>query len=101
VLTLFDIRSVSRHKGEDETDLPRLAGALTISLMGFLIGGFFLSRAYDVMLFMLLGLCIAMTSLARRQGYPSSSHTLAQRLLIIFVAEIASITVIWVYLRFF
>jgi hypothetical protein len=39
---------------------PELAQALTASLLGFVIGAFFLSLAYSEMLYMLLALAIGL-----------------------------------------
>jgi hypothetical protein len=100
VLTLVDIRALGRQDRE-AAELPRWGRALMLSLVGFLIGGFFLSRAYDVMLFILVGLAIAMTSLARRSGFPLENQALVHRLFVVLVIEVASIVGIWLYLRIF
>jgi hypothetical protein len=99
VLTLDDMRSVSREKGEDVTELRRWAEALSLSLMGFLIGGLFLSRSYDVMLFILLGLGAATTDLARRSGYLSGSRSFVRWLYMVIAVEVASIIMVWLYMR--
>lgn len=99
MLTLDDLRSVIRSESEDGAELRRWVQALSLSLLGFLAGGLLLSRSYDVMLFILLGLSVAAVDLARRRGHlPRSRNALVWTYRIVTL-EIASIVVFWLYMR--
>jgi O-antigen ligase/polysaccharide polymerase Wzy-like membrane protein len=99
VLTLDDVRSVSRSDEEEATDLRRLGSALSISLVGFLIGAVFLSHSYDVMLFILLGLGAAVAELARQHGGARGPRNPLLWSNALVALELVSITVIWGYMR--
>jgi O-antigen ligase len=54
------------------TPLAALAAALEISLLGFVVGGFFLSQAYSALLYVVLALSAACTRITR-SAIPASS----------------------------
>lgn len=62
--------SPASGKGEEETlkHMGQLAGALEISLWGFVVAGFFLSQAYSMILYTMLGASLACIHLARTAG---------------------------------
>jgi hypothetical protein len=110
VLTLDDARRLERGErrdddgeepatAEDEEDVRRWGRAVGLSLAGFLMGAFFLSRSYDVMLFMLVGLGAALADVARRQGVLSRTRDPFLWSLAIALLELASIVVFWLYMR--
>ncbi len=57
VVTIFQVGQVPRIVGKTNPQLARWAVALRISLGGYLFTSFFLSRAYEMPLYMLLGMC--------------------------------------------
>jgi putative inorganic carbon (hco3(-)) transporter len=114
VLTLDDARAVGRAEegGEDDHDetragevgperveLRRWGQAITLSLAGLLVGSFFLSHSYDVMLFILLGLGAAVADVARRQGLLTRSRDPFIWSVAIIGLELVSIVVFWLYMR--
>jgi O-antigen ligase len=98
VLTLDDMRCVARVELEGAGELRRWARALMLSLVGFLAGGVFLSRSYDVILFILLGVGVAIDDLARRSaGLPARG--LLVRSFVVVAVEVTSILILWLYMR--
>jgi putative inorganic carbon (HCO3(-)) transporter len=68
VTTFMQLSRISRMDGLREADTRRLANALRLSLVGFLFAAFFLSRAYIPLLYLLIGLSMAVASIATKQG---------------------------------
>jgi putative inorganic carbon (HCO3(-)) transporter len=106
--TLNDMRSLGRWSDEDEEawedeesrEISAWGRTLTVSIAGFLVGAVFLSHAYDPMLFLILGLALAVQDVARGLGHlPPAPHLLV-RVLGILVLEGASILGLWGYMRF-
>lgn len=71
VATLAGLRHVVAEapEGEDGAEFRRWAQAAFLSLTAFLTGAFFLSRTYNVVLFLLLGLGTAVIAIARREEW--------------------------------
>jgi O-antigen ligase len=62
------LRRVGRRaKRAGATDVARLAQTLTAALVGFVVGGFFLSLAYADMLYTLAALAMGLAKVARTQ----------------------------------
>jgi hypothetical protein len=57
VVTLIQLNRIPQVVGKSDPSLVRWAVGLRISLGGYLFTSFFLSRAYELPLFMLLGMC--------------------------------------------
>ena len=55
--------------------VPQMAQALTASLVGFIVGGFFLSLAYSEMLYTLLALAVALDKVTRMDASPAGDTT--------------------------
>jgi O-antigen ligase len=101
MLTLDDLRLLARERGEDE-DLVELRGwgrPVGLSLVGFLLGGLFLSRPYDVVLFLLLGLGAGAADMARRRGLLKQRRDLVTWTCFVIAVEVASIILFWLYMR--
>ena len=62
--------SPASGKDEEETlkHMAQLAGALEVSLWGFVVAGFFLSQAYSLVLYTVLGASLVCIQLARTAG---------------------------------
>lgn len=70
ILSVFvTLRRVTRYAraGPQMKDLSRLAQSLMAALIGFLVGGFFLSLAYADMLYTLVALSLALAKVTRLQ----------------------------------
>jgi hypothetical protein len=61
-------RGKENTKAIDKADVNRLGRLLVLSLTGFLVAGWFLSRAYVLTFFLLGGMVEAVYELALRQG---------------------------------
>jgi O-antigen ligase len=71
---------VRRHGSpnpDEQNNLVPLAAALQTSLVGFVVGGFFLSQAYGALFYAILGLSLVTARLAGR--LPSPAEDLKQR----------------------
>jgi putative inorganic carbon (HCO3(-)) transporter len=106
-VTIDDMRSLGRWNAEDDEaarsdEAAELSGwgrALTIAILGFLVGALFLSRPYDVMLYLILGLAVAVRDIARRVGHsPPPRHALVW-VLGILLLESVTILGFWGYMR--
>jgi O-antigen ligase len=60
----------ARRIGPAGVGVSRLAQSLMAALVGFVVGAFFLSLAYADMLYMLVGLAIALAKIARAEDAP-------------------------------
>lgn len=70
ILSVFaTLRRVTRYAraGPQTQDLARLAQSLTAAVIGFVVGGFFLSLAYADMLYTLVALSLALAKVTRLQ----------------------------------
>ncbi|MGA3160848.1 MAG: O-antigen ligase family protein [Terracidiphilus sp.] len=61
-------RKIGKNKAIDKTDVNRLGRLLVLSLTGFLVAGWFLSRAYVMTFFLLGGMVEVIYEMALRQG---------------------------------
>jgi len=83
----------------DQEELSRLARAVLLSLAAFLVGAFFLSRAYQMMLFLLLGLATAIVGIARRREMRVDELSISQWSRKVFALEVASILFVYTVMR--
>lgn len=100
LLTLDDMRSVEKLTSADAAGLQRWGRALAHSLAGALVGGIFLTRAYDVTLFIQLGLGTALADIARRQGGLSRIRNPILWTALTGATAVVSILAVWLYMRF-
>jgi hypothetical protein len=99
LLTLDELRQIHATVKPEDADLQHWARAIQVSLIGFLIGAIFLSRAYDVQLFILVGLGTAISDVARRRGYLKRGRTILTWIYIVVGAAFGSIVGYWLYMR--
>lgn len=83
----------------EEEELSRWAEASLISLAGFLVGSLFLSRTYSTMLFLLLGLSVAVVDVARAADWEVERREPIFRILQVGTIEVASILFVWLTVR--
>jgi hypothetical protein len=97
---LTDGRSAAASDLED-AELYKWARALRISLVGFLATGFFLSRAYSLTLYLILGMAVAIHCLASESEYEEPIVWPSLLRLLAFSAElgVAAIALVYVSLR--
>jgi len=99
MVTLDDLRQIHATAQPEDADLRLWGRAIQVSLIGFLIGAIFLSRAYDVQLFILLGLGTAIGDVARRRGYLKGSRSLLVWIYSVGGVAIGSIIGYWLNMR--
>jgi O-antigen ligase len=99
MLTLDDLRQTTAVAEEEASELRRWSRAVSVALMGFLVGAIFLSRAYDVGLFILLALGSSVGDIAVRQQLFTRARSLPLWMLIVGASAVASIVFYWLYMR--
>jgi putative inorganic carbon (HCO3(-)) transporter len=99
LLTLDDLRLIHATTGEEDLDLRKWARAIQVSLITFLVGSIFLSRSYDVQLFVLIGLGTAVSEIARRQGYLQRTRGVLVWVYILGAVAVGTIIGYWLYMR--
>jgi hypothetical protein len=102
VVTVVDSWSLEKTLDPDDAfdaEVSKWLRTTRRALFGFLAAGFFLSRAYSFLLFVLVGLSTATVELARREGrFPVKRHVLAWAAGIA-VFEAISLGIIWFAVR--
>jgi hypothetical protein len=99
VLTLDDMRMINACDHEGPAELRIWARALFVSLAGFMDGSLFLSRKYDVRLFILIGIGTAIAKIARRRGYIAYTPGVLLCTYTIVGTVVASIIAYWLHMR--
>jgi putative inorganic carbon (HCO3(-)) transporter len=98
VLTLADLRLVLVSTVDHLSELRVWSRTVAVALVGFLVGGLFLSRAYDIHLFLLIGLGAALAVMARRCGIGHSRGILSWAYMV-GAMTMGSILGFWLYMR--
>jgi putative inorganic carbon (hco3(-)) transporter len=100
-LTLDGLRRVQRIAPETDEggEALRWAHAVQFSLITFLVGAFFLSRSYGVMLFLLLGLGTAVIDVAGREEWGDPGPPFVAWVPAVGLLSIASVIGFWILLR--
>jgi hypothetical protein len=80
-------------------DLRRWASALQLSMVGFMSAAMFLSRTFIPMLYLLIGLSVALTLIARQAMRPVWMPTFPRLGSLVLAAEVASIAILYVVVR--
>jgi len=88
-----------RASDQDRADFDRWAIALQISLGGFLAAAFFLSRAYVLTLYLILGMAVAIISLASKEEEPIGGKSLGRLIRLTAELEFAAIALVYIALR--
>ena len=98
IMQLFRVRQRA-HYGLAEEGLTRQTAVLIASFTGMLVGAFFLSRSYNPILYLLVGLAIALYSVASTSfdevGLPSVFEISRK----VVALEFASIVAIYLFVR--
>lgn len=95
---LLQVRAWNSESPAQE-EMSRVARALLLSLNAFLVAAFFLSRAFQMMLFLLLGLATAIAALARRREIAVDSLSIGQWSRRVLAIELGSILFVYVVMR--
>lgn len=92
---------LQQEKSEPLTDaeLRRMASLMVVSLAGFLTAGWFLSRAYTMVLFCFIGLSTSVYRLALDRGIAPNPWPLSTAARVAAVTSVAFIAIVYVILR--
>jgi len=99
VVTVGQLRSLAQLKDPADGEIRRWAVALQLSLFAFLTAAFFLSRSFIPMLYLLIGLCLALVLIARREGRPVWAPSVPTLGTVVIASEVATILFIYLALR--
>jgi len=98
ILQLEQVRECADDEG-DGNDLRRHARVLVASFAGMLVAAFFLSRSYNPVLYLLVGLAYALYKIARRSGHSLALPSLYGIGPKVAALELASIVAIYILVR--
>ena len=82
-----------------DSEIERMARIMTISLVGYLTAGWFLSRAYAMTLFVYVGLAESIYQMALSRGHVPPRMKIPRLMKIVFFTSIGLIALIYVLLR--
>jgi O-antigen ligase len=89
-------------KDEDDQELHRWAKGIRVAIGTFLVSGWFLSRSYTPMLYILIAMAVVVCEMYRRRHpeyTPAARVPVAQWLRWTGAIEIAAIVLVWIMLR--
>lgn len=100
-VTFVQLRSVALLQVRDGTDaqLAHAAGILQLSMLGVLTAAFFLSRTYVVMLYLMLGIAIALILIARESGRPVWSPSVPQLTGLVMGSQVGTIALVYLAVK--
>jgi hypothetical protein len=82
-----------------DAEMSTMLRAVRLGLAGFLVAGFFLSRAYSFMLFMLVGLSASLVNLAEWEGRPVPRFHPLGWLTGTLAVEVVTMTIVYLAVR--
>jgi putative inorganic carbon (hco3(-)) transporter len=95
---LQSLRNLSDQESIDR-DIKGWAAMLQLSMIGFMAAAFFLSRSFVPMLYLLVGLSVALVVIARRENRPVSPPSLFGMGTLLVASEIGSILFIYALVK--
>lgn len=100
-ITFIQLYQLQKLPGDDAIDaqLRHWATTLQLSMLGFMTAAMFLSRTFIPMLYLLLGLSVALVLLARQAMRPVWMPAFPRIGSLVLVGEIASIALIYIVVR--
>jgi O-antigen ligase len=99
--TVLQISALMKVPGDTEVaqHVRRWAGALQLSMWGFVVSGFFLSRSYVYVLYLFTAMVGGLALIARREGLDASFPKVGQLFKTAALVEVASMVSIYVLVR--
>jgi putative inorganic carbon (hco3(-)) transporter len=92
-------RQISEEVGAESDEIDKWARALRTSLAGFLAAAFFLSRAYSLTLYLIVGMSVALLCLAAEEDEPMEQPSLGWQLSLSTAVGSAAVVMIYVAIR--
>ena len=101
VITFAQLQGLRRLPGNQPVDdqLRHWASTLQLSMIGFMTAAMFLSRTFVPMLYLLLGLSVALTIIARQAERPVWTLPFPRLGTLVLASEFASIVIIYMVVR--
>src|SRR5581483_10041592 len=99
VTTFMQFAAFRNAEGGTQPEIARWVNMARLSLIGFLFGAFFLSRTYIPLLYLLLGLAVAILSIGAQRGVAWSLPPSGKVLSRIVGWEFGSIAFIYLFIR--
>jgi len=103
VICVAELRGLQKLPGADPLtcEIRRWSKTLQLSLVGFLTAGFFLSRTFIPMLYLLFGLCVALVLIARQAQKPVRAISLPRLGSLVLASEFGSILFIYIAIKLY
>ena len=92
-------RQVSEEQEEESAEIDKWARALRTSLAGFLAASFFLSRAYSLTLYLIVGMSVALLCLVEEEDEPMEQPSLGWQLSLSTALGAAAVVLVYVAVR--
>lgn len=101
VVTGLELRALRQLPGDETFDrmTRQWAGALQLSLLGFITASFFLSRTFVPTLYLVIGLSAALSAIARAAGRSIPLPALPTLGSLVFACEAGSIAVVYAIVK--
>lgn len=101
VITVVQLHELTKIAGAEPIDrsIRKWAGSLQLAMAGFLTAAFFLSRTYIPLLYLVVGLSVALIQIARGENRPVWSPSLPQFGAIVLGCEAASLLAIYAVVK--
>lgn len=101
VVTGLELRALRQLPGDETFDrtTKQWAGALQLSLLGFVTAAFFLSRTFVPTLYLVIGLSAALSAIARAAGRSIPLPALPTLGSLVFACEAGSIAVVYAIVK--
>jgi O-antigen ligase/polysaccharide polymerase Wzy-like membrane protein len=102
LITFAQLHGLKNLPGEEpiDVDLRDWASTLQLSLIGFMTAAMFLSRTFIPMLYLLIGLSVALTLIARQAMRPVWTPSFPRLGSLVLASEVASILIIYMAVKF-
>jgi putative inorganic carbon (HCO3(-)) transporter len=101
VVTHLELRRVETLRGDGPFDdtARRWAEGLHLSVLGFIAAAFFLSRTFAPTLYLVVGLAVALTAIARNAGRSIPLPAIPELVLLVLACELGGLLVVYTMVK--
>jgi len=101
VVSFIQLTRLKNLPGDDPelVEIRKIAGVVRLSFITFLVAAFFLSRSYVLTLFLLIGISLCLTDIARRKGYSIGRMTARVWTKQTLIWQFLSIFIVWLAVK--
>jgi putative inorganic carbon (HCO3(-)) transporter len=101
VVTFLELRRLETLRSDDAFDdtARQWAEGLYLSLLGFISAAFFLSRTFAPTLYLVVGLAVALTAIARNAGRSIPLPAVPQLVVLVLACELGSLLIVYTMVK--